>query len=830
VQEDVCRNGSLGVNFNKAVDPSSIPPNPTTLDATVALFAAGSDCFTPAPTPPPPVSGILEKLFKKFASLFNIFPSRANGLSLCNDMELTSSASKVIINPIDEGNIFYDNRTYQLRIYGYKDDAFKGIKAQDENYLWAGTPASCGADMEAGLDGDKPYCYFEFTTLEDKGDINNNGICELDFVSVNHEPNLNDPNDTGEPGTELNLFSKADNIALTAQGYSGELWDFSQPIEPIDGVYAWTFESWREDPESDIIDLDQSVPSVAVQTTKEIGSDQTNIIVDVKLDPNNPIQSDPNIPIKPLLVNVRPCQGGGDMWWNFEDVKNSGNLTQLPNPPYVNFSFGYCQEQEGKQPLPRLSAQAVPLKKTSSRDILKEYFLRYQDPSAAGKAGNDVLLIRVFPAPDYFISSGDAKEPILEWYDAEESIFAETTDLSLQDPIDGYSAAQVIGGDKEASRVYVQVLNVDFDVDNNSANGNQPKIYNNIYVLAVNQGASKATRDIFNQLVENWHFNLNIKDNGTKSEIKIAKLKRDYQRIRDLSYLADKISGEFYPSLPDAKPSGIAVSAWGRGWRLSPSQLKDPEYEIRVRYSLPTALGINNMPLDPKDLLARDISSTEDAGAIKSIRDCLDSQKDWSALYGCLWGEGGAAILKCLAPGDFASTSTRKDDLEKLGLGYNPDDTVDPYEIFSCRDEEANNDNKKQEYYCRGQGSHVYQYEKQGDTFALYANLEYNDDEMTQAWCQGWDQYKCAAWSGGVAGFCEWFDDPNDDCAGKESLDCQANIFCVWKGDDGGCQKEYCRVKPVDQPECADAREEVNGVNLPVLPKDKGPFNIMFRP
>lgn len=61
--------------------------------------------------------------------------------------------------------------------------------------------------------------------------------------------------------------------------------------------------------------------------------------------------------------------------------------------------------------------------------------------------------------------------------------------------------------------------------------------YTNIYLISYNQDANAETIEIFNQLLDNWHFNTNISSTSTK-----AKIVRDTKRLADLQNMADLIN------------------------------------------------------------------------------------------------------------------------------------------------------------------------------------------------------------------------------------------------------------------------------------------------
>ncbi|OGF18584.1 hypothetical protein A3G56_02845 [Candidatus Falkowbacteria bacterium RIFCSPLOWO2_12_FULL_45_10] len=117
------------------------------------------------------------------------------------------------------------------------------------------------------------------------------------------------------------------------------------------------------------------------------------------------------------------------------------------------------------------------------------FFINNQEEAAQAQTGavnqptsqNDGLAVRVMP--------NDQHLSPLEWY---------KTNIKQQGApsrllVDGYEALQ------EGRTIYVNAANV----DNNN-------LYTNIYIISYTQEASSATREIFNQLLNNWTFNANI--------------------------------------------------------------------------------------------------------------------------------------------------------------------------------------------------------------------------------------------------------------------------------------------------------------------------------
>src|SRR3989339_1910846 len=93
----------------------------------------------------------------------------------------------------------------------------------------------------------------------------------------------------------------------------------------------------------------------------------------------------------------------------------------------------------------------------------------------------DGIAVRIIPNAEHVSP--------LEWY--KKNIKQQGSPSRLL--VDGYDALQ------EGRTIYVNAANV----DNNN-------LYTNIYIISYTQEASSATREIFNQLLNNWTFNANI--------------------------------------------------------------------------------------------------------------------------------------------------------------------------------------------------------------------------------------------------------------------------------------------------------------------------------
>ncbi|HCE48987.1 MAG: hypothetical protein A2295_01255 [Candidatus Jacksonbacteria bacterium RIFOXYB2_FULL_44_15] len=629
--------------------------------------------------------------------------------------------------------------------------------------------------------------------------INNNGLCKLDHVDVIHNQGL--------PGSDLILYDATNSWDIWAQGFSGPVGNYSQPINPM-ASYTWGFGDWGITPGAplsniiklgDLGDVDDPILLDYAATT-------TAQLVDVNLLPDpagdlhagavsvapasfsfgwNQMKTDPSsVTRRPLLIKVTPCylaEGAtpGYLVWQFDDSSTNLGLPASLSAGWVNYEFAYCRKTADNQPrLPLLIPQPVPVQKYSARDVLREYFFYYKNRALDGA---DVFLVRIFPAANYFIAK-EGQSALERWYnDHEASWFGEAKGtFSMRPTIDGYEAGQV-SKDGQVNAVYVHALNI-----NNPALLGNAKVYSNVYVLAINENASNATRKIFEQMINNWRFNINIVDGaGARDMAAIESFRNDSLRIQDWSSLADRLEdyralrGTF-PTLPDSRVARTAVSVWGQEWRLP-----FPDRDV----SLVAALG-GALPLDPLDeertagqtinqLNQEMQSQCIDCGLYPTGELCnVHKNCFWTgavcqesgAMYQCLWGNpvaspvvSGFSIENCLSPLDGVTGTAN---LKAIGLGYGVKsatglfnlNTLDVNELFACWDEEATLN--RGEYYCRAPGSPVYQYQAAtfGETFTMYGNMEYTlGSAAGKIWCNAWtNSLDCTAWSGGVASFCKW--------------------------------------------------------------------------
>ncbi|MBU2575994.1 pilin [Patescibacteria group bacterium] len=233
--------------------------------------------------------------------------------------------------------------------------------------------------------------------------------------------------------------------------------------------------------------------------------------------------------------------------------------------PKTNFSTFYCRdkgESGTADDLPEISKSAEFGLTTPGRSVpglLKEVFFTQPysktciesdetekigiscssstdcDPGGVCIGEIDAIGIRVLKNPNNLSVS--------EWYNSQD--FEKGSPKSVQ--IDKFDALQ------DGRTIYVSAIN-DTDITPGTAS-----IYNNIYLISINDKAHPDTIEIYNQLVENWRFLVNIIDNDDKE-----KLRRDLQRVDDAYYMASVIENKGYAVKLESgtRMKGHSVSVW----------------------------------------------------------------------------------------------------------------------------------------------------------------------------------------------------------------------------------------------------------------------------
>ncbi|MFA5188449.1 MAG: carbohydrate binding domain-containing protein [Patescibacteria group bacterium] len=219
---------------------------------------------------------------------------------------------------------------------------------------------------------------------------------------------------------------------------------------------------------------------------------------------------------------------------------------------------------------------------------------------------DDVIGIRIY--------SNLLKKDVVSWYQDNVDNAASSYDSIT---VDGYQAV------RDERTVYVNAANiVETPIPNTDPPQTAKQFFTNIYVMAYNQSAPSETINIFNQMLDNWVFNINV-----SADVK-DKLRRDMTRLVDLNTINDLLqqyqaSHGKYPVL-DAGTfvQGHSLSTW-------------PSWQA----TLGNELG-SGLPLDPLNLMA-----TSQRGTY----NCQDSVEKVNCVNICTRDANNAALTGCPA-------------------------------------------------------------------------------------------------------------------------------------------------------------------------------------
>jgi hypothetical protein len=256
----------------------------------------------------------------------------------------------------------------------------------------------------------------------------------------------------------------------------------------------------------------------------------------------------------------------------FDVASNTFNNTPTPPSPvttdgYFNFSTYYCADRGvpgtfDDLPYLRGTVQVAP-SVVSATTSLKRFLF-------TNTSNNDVVGLQVFPNPKHLTAQ--------EWYAADRASGGQGFVGTVQNvDVNGFSAVS------DGSNVYVDGLNY---------SSGSKGLYSNIYLLSVNSNAKPETRSVFDQILKNFKITTNLTNfrycapasgvpdfktacsidfdcpSGQTCSATVDKLKRNYQRLRDLKNIQTALgnfsqaTGAFPTVAQGTYLSGQTISTW----------------------------------------------------------------------------------------------------------------------------------------------------------------------------------------------------------------------------------------------------------------------------
>jgi len=278
-----------------------------------------------------------------------------------------------------------------------------------------------------------------------------------------------------------------------------------QPIIPIPGVYTWTWQ-WSALPANLVtVSGDQNNPSTGLVTA---GNKNGSTTLRAETTDSNNRQAFASAAIEIFL-----CENP----WVYDNS-------------FYNFELLYCRD--GNPLLPDIGTPKEVLPPGSNSKL----HLLFSVPNTS-----DLVGLMVYDNFDHLTPS--------EWYPANVSNPGSPVTLS----IDGYRAL------RDGRTVYVNAANVDFG--QGMIKKNTPDLYSNIFLISYNDNAAPETLNIAGQLVQNWKFNTNVRDNKDK-------LVRDLERIYHFNQISAMLykyhqANRLYPDLESGSYiKSMSASRW----------------------------------------------------------------------------------------------------------------------------------------------------------------------------------------------------------------------------------------------------------------------------
>ncbi len=335
-----------------------------------------------------------------------------------------------------------------------------------------------------------------------------------------------------------------------------------QEIQPISGVYSWDWTDWSDQNNGEIIEVTQvsNQPDTAqVVAAGENGTDAVSATATIT--DNTPAVPGATTITGSAEVTAFLCE---NPWPTYDQIPWSDNPAgqdvgaQQSAVGWTNFSTMYCRDAGEDGPdedLPEVVVVRPP--ESESQGVIKEYLFE-----VAGTP--DAIGVRI-------VSNLAYQSPI-GWYKSQGF-----TGSPSKTEVAGFGAAQ----DGRTSYIVAP---------NQAQDG---KIYSNVYVISYNDGASAETRNIYDQMVTNLQFAINVSDvdvcSGEDCSSPRDKLRRDTRRLTDITDIRQEIidykaeNDSLVPALDSGTfIRGISSSVWD-SWNSV----------------LGGALGTNDLPVDP---------------------------------------------------------------------------------------------------------------------------------------------------------------------------------------------------------------------------------------
>ncbi|MDP3245194.1 MAG: hypothetical protein Q8M83_06090 [bacterium] len=409
--------------------------------------------------------------------------------------------TKVIIQP---SKLLRNNTNYRLIVRGdtnFGDDKKEGI----ENIFGVALDAVAGGTV------------WNLKTGQD--------VCKISAVKIQ----VAEPQD--KSGDKTLIKKSGAERDLTARAFTG-VENGGQEIVPINGVYDWTWQWGSSDDQAEVATLTpvSTNPQNAQLKAKDKNGEAV-VTATANITDKTAGQETPSAVSGSQKFTIFICE---NPW---PRARESVFPYQDLSAPATNFSTFYCRDagQTGEDDdLPDLRPVVLThtgqvsggqISAAAKEVVFKEFLFTIPDTQ-------DAIGIRVMQNPKWLSAA--------LWYKDQGFI---GDPQPLEQAIDGYDAVQ------DGTTVYVAAANDDNGI-----------IYSNVYLISYNADASKETKNIRDQIVNNFHLNINLSDNqricknsgkpcrqdvacgsGDSCQAPKDKLLRDVQRVKDMMSVAQSL-------------------------------------------------------------------------------------------------------------------------------------------------------------------------------------------------------------------------------------------------------------------------------------------------
>lgn len=488
---DVCRNSAITAVFDREMDTSSFIKSVTEADETTESYQMYAELILSnsqrCPDDYTTSSYLAMNWFQRVVATVKVFFFGPNAQAAAST-DCVIPVTSFTQTSVGDGKYkvtmgtdvaLEEDSTYVLTIIG--DDA-----TNDEISL--GVKSALGAALGSSTS-------MTFKT--------GNDICTVDYVSVI---------DTSEDSSYIFTISgETHDFVASAISYHGNT---SQEIVGITDVYDWTWSEWSSSDTSIMTvaaDADSS-DSASVTAVGENGDAIISATATITVDSEGGTVGETITGTSDVTAFL--CENTWPDLASFpwsDDATGFENGFALPGASgYLNFSTSYCQDYGDSDiatdDLPDVTVVLAPA--LPSSDVLKEYLFEVDaaSTSAGTNSVGDAIGVRVLKNPDHLSP--------LAWYESK-GFTGSPTETTIDD-------FQAITDERST---YIAV-----------ANSTLTMLYSNIVVISYNEGASEETKDIYEQMIANVGFLINVANADERLEIA-----HDTQRLSDLKEIASAV-------------------------------------------------------------------------------------------------------------------------------------------------------------------------------------------------------------------------------------------------------------------------------------------------